>query len=61
MIMCWPLDLKFTGSNAAKDDGFLRVIKIHSTTSFPCHVSPASLLDNSAGKECLRALADESG
>jgi hypothetical protein len=26
--------LRFAGSNAAKDDGFLRAIKIHSTTSF---------------------------
>jgi hypothetical protein len=29
-----PLDREFTDSNLAKDDGVLRVIKIHSTTSF---------------------------
>jgi hypothetical protein len=29
-----PLDPRFPGSSPAKDDGFLRVIKIRSTTSF---------------------------
>jgi hypothetical protein len=34
VVACLPLDPRFTGSNLAEDDGFLRVIKIHSTTSF---------------------------
>jgi hypothetical protein len=88
---------KVRGFKPAKYDGFLRVIKICSMTSFgvevkpsvPCHrftackrilqawkrcsvgkiqqpyfiahVSPALLLDESAGKNCQRNLADESG
>jgi hypothetical protein len=39
------MDPKFAGSNPTKDNGFLRVMKVHSTTSFrgdvklsvPCH------------------------
>jgi hypothetical protein len=45
VVACLPLDQRFVGSNPAKEDGFLRVIKICSTTSFggeekpsmPCH------------------------
>jgi hypothetical protein len=32
------------GSNPAEDDGFLRVIKIHSTTSFRREIKPSALL-----------------
>jgi hypothetical protein len=31
---CLTLDPKFASSNPAEDDGFLRVIKTHNTTSF---------------------------
>jgi hypothetical protein len=34
VVACLPLDPRFMGSNPAKDDGFLWVIKICSTTSF---------------------------
>jgi hypothetical protein len=34
VVVFLPLDPRFAGSNLAEDDGFLRVIKIHSTTSF---------------------------
>jgi hypothetical protein len=45
IVMCWPQDPKFARSNPTKGDGFLRVIKICSMTSFegevkllvPCH------------------------
>jgi hypothetical protein len=30
--VCLPLDPRIAGSNPAEDDGFLRVIKIRSTT-----------------------------
>jgi hypothetical protein len=33
-VSCLRLDPKFSGSNPAEDDGFLRAIKIRSTTSF---------------------------
>jgi hypothetical protein len=33
-LSCLPLDPRFMVSNPAKDDGFLRVIKIHSPTSY---------------------------
>jgi allantoicase len=32
VVACLPLDPRFAGSNPAKDDGLLRVIKIRSTT-----------------------------
>jgi hypothetical protein len=35
------LDLRSAGSNPAQDDGFLRAIKIRSTTSFGEEVKPA--------------------
>jgi hypothetical protein len=34
VVACLPLDPRFAGSKPAEDDGFLRVIKIRSTTSF---------------------------
>jgi hypothetical protein len=34
VVACLPLDPRFTGSNPAEDNGFLRVIKICSMTSF---------------------------
>jgi hypothetical protein len=37
---CLPLDPRFAGSSPSKDDGFLRAIKIHSTTSFGGEVKP---------------------
>jgi hypothetical protein len=37
-----PLDPRFAGSNPAEDDGFLRVIKIRSTTSFGGEVKPSA-------------------
>jgi hypothetical protein len=42
VIACLPLDTRFAGSNPAEDDGFLRVIKIRSTTSFGGEVSRRS-------------------
>jgi hypothetical protein len=89
------LDPGFTGSNLAKNDGFLRAMKTSSMTFFGrkvkllvpcckiysmlknamsmkvilhrqnslavfCQVSPASVLDVSAGN-CQRGLVDESG
>jgi hypothetical protein len=33
VVVCQPLDPRFTVSNRAEDDGFLRVIKIRSRTS----------------------------
>jgi hypothetical protein len=36
-----PLYPRFTGSNPAEDDGFLRVIKIRITTSFGGEVKPS--------------------
>jgi hypothetical protein len=41
VVACLPLDPKFAGSNPTKDDGFLRVIKIRSTTSFGGEVKPS--------------------
>jgi hypothetical protein len=35
------LEPRFTVSNLAKDDGFLRAIKIRSTTSFKGEVKPS--------------------
>jgi hypothetical protein len=40
-LMCLPLDLRFAGSNPVQDDGFLRAIKIRSTTSFGGNVTPS--------------------
>jgi hypothetical protein len=40
VVMCSPLDPRFMGSNLAEVDGFLRVIKIHSTTSLRREVKP---------------------
>jgi hypothetical protein len=37
-----PLDPKLAGSNPVKDDGFLRTIKIRSTTSFGGEVKPTA-------------------
>jgi hypothetical protein len=37
-----PLGPRFMGSNLAKDDGFLQVIKIHSMTSFCWKVRPSA-------------------
>jgi hypothetical protein len=45
MVACLPLNPRFAGSNPTEYDGFLRVIKISSSTSFggevklsvPCH------------------------
>jgi hypothetical protein len=34
VVACLPLDPRFAGSNPAEDYGFLRVIKMCSTTSF---------------------------
>jgi hypothetical protein len=34
MVACLPLDPRLVGSNPDKDDGFLRAIRTHSTTSF---------------------------
>jgi hypothetical protein len=36
-----PLDPRFTGSNLAKVDGFVRAIKIHNMTSFGGEVKPS--------------------
>jgi hypothetical protein len=40
VVACLPLDPRFMGSNLAKDDGFLRVIHIHSTNFFTGEVKP---------------------
>jgi hypothetical protein len=40
--LCLTLDARFADSNPAEDDGFLRVIKILSTTSFGWEVKPWS-------------------
>jgi hypothetical protein len=42
VLACLTLNLRFAGSNPAEDDGFLRVIKITSTTSFGGDVKPSS-------------------
>jgi hypothetical protein len=42
MVACLPLDPRFADSNPAEDDGFLRVIKIRSTTSFGGEVKPSA-------------------
>jgi hypothetical protein len=41
VVACYPLDPRFAGSNPAEDDGFLRVIKIRSMTSFGGEVKPS--------------------
>jgi hypothetical protein len=41
VVVGLQLDPKFAGSNAAEDDGFLRAIKIHSTTSIGGEVKPS--------------------
>jgi hypothetical protein len=38
VVECLPLDPRFVGSNLDEDDGFLRVIKIRSMTSFRAKV-----------------------
>jgi hypothetical protein len=43
VVACLPLDPKFAGSNPAEDDGFLRVIKVRSTTSFGGEVNIVDL------------------
>jgi hypothetical protein len=40
VVACLPLDPRFPVSNPAEDDGFLRVIKIRSTTFFEGEVMP---------------------
>jgi hypothetical protein len=37
-----PLDPRFPDSNPAEDDGFLRAIKIRSTTSFGREIKPSA-------------------
>jgi hypothetical protein len=34
VVVCLPLDPRFSGSNLAEDDGVLRAIKIPTTASF---------------------------
>jgi hypothetical protein len=41
VVACLPVDLRFAGSNPAEDDGFLRVIKIRSATSFGGEIKPS--------------------
>jgi hypothetical protein len=41
-LACLPWEARFVGSNSAEDDGFLRVIKIRSTTSFGGEVKPST-------------------
>jgi hypothetical protein len=41
VVLCLPLDPRLAGSNPAEDDGLLRVIKIHSTTSFGGEAKPS--------------------
>jgi hypothetical protein len=41
-LSCLPLDPRFAGSNTAEDDGFLRAIKIRSTTSWGGGVKPSA-------------------
>jgi hypothetical protein len=41
-LACLLLDPRFAGSNPAEDDGFLRAIKIRSTTSFGGKVKPSA-------------------
>jgi hypothetical protein len=43
MLSCLPLDPGFTGSNLAKDNGFLRVIQVYSMDSFGVEVKPLAL------------------
>jgi hypothetical protein len=46
-LVCLPLDPRLMGSNPAKDDRILRVIKIHSITFFGEEVKlPVSCLKN---------------
>jgi hypothetical protein len=40
-LLCLSLDPRFAGSNPTEDDGFIRVIKIRSTTSFGGKVKPS--------------------
>jgi hypothetical protein len=46
VVICLPLDPRFEGSNAAENDGFLRVIKIRSTTSFEGEIKPTAQCRN---------------
>jgi hypothetical protein len=39
-VTCLPPDPRFAGSDPAEDSGFLRAIKIRSTTSFRGEVKP---------------------
>jgi hypothetical protein len=58
---CLPLDPRFAGSNPADDDGFLRVIKICSTSSFGGKVKPSVPYRRfTACKRTLRARKDAS-
>jgi hypothetical protein len=41
VVVCLQLDPRFTGSIPAKDNGFLRVTKVHSMTSFGVEVKPS--------------------
>jgi hypothetical protein len=42
VVACFPLDPKFAGSNPVEYDGFLREIKIRSTTAFGWGVKPSA-------------------
>jgi hypothetical protein len=56
VVACLPLDPRFAGSNPAEDDGFLRVIKIRSMTSFGGEVKPSVACRRfTACKRTLRA------
>jgi hypothetical protein len=41
-LACFPLDLRFAGSNPAEMDGFLRDIKIRNMTSFGGEAKPSA-------------------
>jgi hypothetical protein len=59
VVMCLLLDSRFTGSNPTKDDGFLGVIKIRSTTSFGGEEKPSVQCSRfTACKRTLRASKD---
>jgi hypothetical protein len=41
-LSCLPLNPRFAGSNPTEGDGFLRAIKIRSTTAFGGEVKPSA-------------------
>jgi hypothetical protein len=55
VVACLPLHPRLAGSNLAEDDGFLRVIKIRSTTSFGGEVKSSVPCRFTACKITLRA------